>query len=151
MTHCARSYVASWIQPPCSLWATPLCHGHCQAVPSLHCKDVCPQGLQPNCALWYCATGGKSITTELSVGFQFHLPYLTRDGSQTSLLIATRLHVTVNIIVGLLFIQATQVIIDLSNNVANLCAIDAPPSPLNTAAQQCKTQPSRRVRIAMST
>jgi hypothetical protein len=33
-----------------------------------------------------------------------HLPYLTRDGQATSILIATGPHVTVNTIVGLPFI-----------------------------------------------
>jgi hypothetical protein len=64
------------------------------------------------------------------VGFQFHLPYLTTDGSPTSILIATGPHVTVNVIVGLPFIQATQAIIDLSDNVADLRAIDHPPFPI---------------------
>ncbi len=40
--------------------------------------------------------GGEPITTDLTVGFQFHLPYLTRDGQATSILIATGPHVTVN-------------------------------------------------------
>jgi hypothetical protein len=44
--------------------------------------------------------GGELITTELTVGFQFHLPYLTKDGNTTSILIATGPHVTVNMIAG---------------------------------------------------
>ena len=74
--------------------------------------------------------GGESITTELTVGFKFHLSYFTMVGSQTRLLIATGPHVTVNTIVGLPFIEATQAIINLSDNVANLQAIDAPPFPI---------------------
>ena len=74
--------------------------------------------------------GGESVTTELSVGFQFHLPYLTREGKPTSILIATGPHVTVNLIVGLPFIQATRGIIDFSDNVADLRALDAPPFPI---------------------
>ena len=74
--------------------------------------------------------GGESITTELTVGFQFHLSYLTKDGDTTSILIATGPHVTVNTIVGLPFIQATCAAIDLSDNVVELCAFDAPPFPL---------------------
>jgi hypothetical protein len=70
---------------------------------------------------------GESITTELMAGFQFHLPYLTKDGSPTSIFIATGPHVTVNTIVGLPFIQATQAIIDLSDNIADLRMINAPP------------------------
>jgi hypothetical protein len=74
--------------------------------------------------------GGESITTELTVGFQFHLPYLTKDGITTSILIATGPHVTVNAIIGLPFIQATRAVIDLTDNVAELRALDAPPFPL---------------------
>ena len=64
------------------------------------------------------------------VGFQFNLPYLTKDGDTTSLLIATGPHVTVNAIIGLPFIQATRAVIDLADNVAELRALDAPPFPL---------------------
>jgi hypothetical protein len=74
--------------------------------------------------------GGDSVTTELTVGFQFHLPYLMKEGNPTSILIATGPHVTVNMIVGLPFIQATRAVIDLSNNVAELRALDTPPFPL---------------------
>jgi hypothetical protein len=74
--------------------------------------------------------GGKSVTTKLTGGFQFHLPYLTKEGDPTSILIATGPHVTVNMIVGLPFIQATRAIIDLLDNVAELQALNAPPFPL---------------------
>jgi hypothetical protein len=74
--------------------------------------------------------GGKSVNTELTVGFQFNLPYLMRDRSSTSIIITMGPHGTVNTIVGLPFIQATWVIIDLSDNVADLHAVDAPPFPL---------------------
>ena len=47
-----------------------------------------------------------------------------------SIVIATGPLVTVNTIVGLPFIQAIQAIIDLSDNVADLCAFDAPPFPI---------------------
>ncbi len=67
---------------------------------------------------------------DLTVGFQFHLPYLTCNGQATSILIATGPHVTVNTIVGLPFIQATCMIINLANNVADMPALDASPFPL---------------------
>jgi hypothetical protein len=66
----------------------------------------------------------------LSVGFQFHLPYLTHAGQPTSILIATGPHVMVNLIVGLPFIQATGMILDLVDNVANLKSLDCPPFPI---------------------
>ena len=84
-----------------------------------HCiaKIFVPQDYNPIVLSGIVQRGGESITTELTVGFQFHLPYVTRDGDTTSLLIATGPHVTVNMIVGLPFIQATHAVIDLSDNV----------------------------------
>jgi hypothetical protein len=73
---------------------------------------------------------GESVATELTVGFQFHLPYLTREGQATSILIATGPQVAVNVIVGLPFIQATKMIINASNRVVDMHALDTPPFPL---------------------
>jgi hypothetical protein len=97
-----------------------------------HCvaKIFMPEDYNPIALSGIVQQGGESITTELMVGFQFHLPYLTKDRSPTSIVIATGPHKTVNTIVGLPFIQATQAINDLSDNVANLRAIDAPPFPI---------------------
>ena len=57
------------------------------------------------------------ITTELSVGFKVHLPYLTKDGNETSLLVAAGPNVAVNLILGLPFIKATGMIADFVHNV----------------------------------
>jgi hypothetical protein len=93
-------------------------------------KIFVPEDYNPIVLSGIVQRGGESVTTELTVGFQFHLPYLTTDGSQTSILIATGPHVTVNIIIGLPFIQATRAIIDLSDDVADLRAINHPPFPI---------------------
>jgi len=97
-----------------------------------HCvaKIYVPQDYNPIVLSGIVQRGGESITTELTVGFQFHLPYLTREGDTTSILIATGPHVTVNTIVGLPFIQATRAVIDLSDNVVELRVFDFPPFPL---------------------
>jgi hypothetical protein len=97
-----------------------------------HCiaKLYAPKDYNPIVLSGIVQRGGESITTDLTVGFQFHLPYLTRDGQATSILIATGPHITVNTIVGLPFIQATRMIIDLSDNVADMRALDASPFPL---------------------
>jgi hypothetical protein len=97
-----------------------------------HCvaKIFMPEDYNPIVLSGIVQQGGKSVTTELTVGFQYHLPYLTKDRSPTSIVIATRPHMTVNTIVGLPFIQAIQAIIDLSDNLADLHAIDAPPFPI---------------------
>ena len=49
----------------------------------------------------------KTVTTELEVGFQFHLSYKTTAKEDASLLIATGPHVSVNTILGLPFMQGT--------------------------------------------
>jgi hypothetical protein len=57
------------------------------------------------------------VTTELSIGFEIFLLYLTKDGNETSLLIAAGPDVTVNLILGLPFIKATRMIADFVDNV----------------------------------
>ena len=61
-----------------------------------------------------------AVTTNLEVGWQFHLPYKTKGGNDTSFVIATGPHISVNVILGLPFMQGTGMIIDLVDNVAEL-------------------------------
>jgi len=68
-----------------------------------------------------------AVTTKLEVGWQFHLPYKTKGGDNTSFAIATGPHVSVNTIIGFLFIRATGMIIDLVNNVAECKHLKYPP------------------------
>jgi hypothetical protein len=115
--------------------AVAKCYPHCIA------KIYVPKDYNPIVLSGIVQRGGDSLTTELTVGFQFHLPYLTKESNPTSILIATGPQVTVNMIVGLPFIQATRAVKDLSDNVAELLALDAPPPPpLNTVAQRCMFQ-----------
>jgi hypothetical protein len=62
------------------------------------------------------SSNDEPIMTELPVGFEIHLPYLTKDGSKTSLLIAASPDVAVNLILGLPCIKATGMIGDFVNN-----------------------------------
>jgi hypothetical protein len=73
---------------------------------------------------------GKVTTTELPMAFTFHLPYRMLDGAPTSLTIACGPHVAVNVILGLPFIKATQMVIDAFENVAECRLLDHPPFPL---------------------
>jgi hypothetical protein len=57
------------------------------------------------------------ITTKLNVGFDIHLPNTTKDGYNTSLLVAAGPNVAVNLILGLPFIKATSMIADFVDNV----------------------------------
>ncbi len=73
----------------------------------------------------------KAVTMELEVGFQFHLPYKTTDGDESSLMIAMGPHVSVNTIFGLPFMQGTGMIRDLVNNLAECKYLDCPPFPID--------------------
>jgi hypothetical protein len=71
------------------------------------------------------------ITTKLSVGFELHLPYVTKDGDDTSLLIAAGPDVAVNLILGLPFIKATGIIADFIDNVFEAKHLICDPFPIN--------------------
>ncbi len=72
----------------------------------------------------------QAITTELSVAFQFYLPHLTCDGQSTSIMIATGSQVSVNSIIGLLFITVTGMIIDTVDNVVKAKHLVCEPFPI---------------------
>jgi hypothetical protein len=97
-----------------------------------HClaKLYVPEDYNPIILLGIVQLGSECITTKLTVGYQSHLPYLTRSGQPTSILIATGPHVTVNLIVGLPFIQATDIILDMTDHIAELKTLDAQPFPI---------------------
>jgi len=84
---------------------------------------------------------GASVTTDLSVAFRFHLPYLTREGTPTSFLVATGRDVTVNAILGLPFIQQTKMVIDAADMVAELKALDTPPFQIDFRTAMCAVPP----------
>jgi hypothetical protein len=73
----------------------------------------------------------EAVTTELEVGFQFHLPYKTTAGEETSFLIATGPYVSVNTILGLPFMQGMRMILDLVHNLAECKYLDCPAFPID--------------------
>jgi len=73
----------------------------------------------------------EPITTELPVGFEIHLPYLTKDGSETSLLVAAGPDVAVNLILGLPFIKATGMIGNFVDNVCQAKHLLCEPFPID--------------------
>ncbi len=77
------------------------------------------------------STNDKPITMELSVGFEVHLPYLTKDSSETSLLVAVGPDVAVNLILDLPFIKATGMIGNFVNNVCQVKHLLCNPFPIN--------------------
>jgi hypothetical protein len=80
---------------------------------------------------------GASVTTKLTVSFQFHMPYLTHKGHRTTLSVATGPDVTANTILGLPFIQQTRMIIDVADQVANLRALNVPPFNIDYCCAMC--------------
>jgi hypothetical protein len=72
-----------------------------------------------------------AVMTKLEVGFQFHLPYKTKDGGGALFVIATGPRVSVNTILGLPFVVAMGMIIAFVNNVADCRYLDRPPFPID--------------------
>jgi hypothetical protein len=71
------------------------------------------------------------VMTKLEVGFLFHLPYRTREGDTSSLLVATGSNVSVNTILGCPFMEATGMILDLVDRVVDCKYLDCPPFPVD--------------------
>jgi hypothetical protein len=71
------------------------------------------------------------VMTKLEVGFLFHLPYRTREGNTASLMVATGPNVSVNTIIGLPFMKAMGMILDLVDKVVDCRYLDCPPFPVN--------------------
>ncbi len=77
------------------------------------------------------SSAAAPITTELSVGFKIHLPYVTKDGNDTSLLVAAGPDVAVDLILGLPFIKATGMIVDFIDNVCDAKHLICDPFPID--------------------
>jgi len=94
-----------------------------------HClaKLLTPEDYAPIVLSGIVQANDAAVTTELEVGFQFHLPYRTSGGDSSSLLVATGPNVSVNTIIGLPFIKATGMILDFVDDVAECKHLDCPP------------------------
>ncbi len=69
--------------------------------------------------------------TDLPVDLQLHLPYLTKDGSATSFVVATGPQVRVNTVLGLSLIKASGIIINFINKIVEAKHLDCPPFPIH--------------------
>jgi hypothetical protein len=67
-----------------------------------HCvaKVFAPQDYAPIILLGIIQSHQEAITTKLEVGFQFHLPYKTKECDESSLMIVTGPNVSINTILG---------------------------------------------------
>ena len=76
------------------------------------------------------------VTTSLPVAFLFNLDYFTKEGQPAQLMVAAGPDVSVNLILGNTFIQATNMVIDYGDNVIECRAFDCPPFPAEFRAAQ---------------
>ncbi len=98
-----------------------------------HCvaKIFTPDDYMPIFLSGIVQSNAESVTTELKVGFLFHLPYKTTDGDSASLMIATGPNISVNTIIGLPFMKASNMILDLADKVLECKYFDCPPFPVD--------------------
>jgi hypothetical protein len=75
--------------------------------PHIVTKIFAPQDYAPIILSGMDQSNQEAVTTNLEVGFQFHLPYKTKEGDDSSLIIATGPNVSINTINGLPFMQGT--------------------------------------------
>jgi hypothetical protein len=98
--------------------------------PHIVAKIFAPQDYAPIILSGIVQSNQEAVTTNLEVGFQLHLPYKTKEGDDSSLMIATGPNVSVNTIIGLPFMQGTGMILDLVDNLAECKHLDCPPFPI---------------------
>ena len=72
-----------------------------------------------------------AVTTNLEVGWQFHLPYKTTSGEEAMFVVAIGPHISVNTILGIPFQKATDAIINLVNNRVECKYLDCIPFTIN--------------------
>jgi hypothetical protein len=94
-----------------------------------HCvaKMYTPDDYAPIVLSGIVQSNEESVTTELEVGFLFHFPYKTWEGDTASLMVATGPNISVNTIIGLPFMKATGMILDLVDEVVDCRYLHCPP------------------------
>jgi hypothetical protein len=105
--------------------AVAKCFPHCIA------KIFTPDDYVPIVPSGIIQSNAESVNTELKVGFLFHLPYKTTDGNSASLMIATGPNISVNTNIGLPFMKASGMILDLVEEVMECKYLDCPPFPVD--------------------
>ncbi len=98
-----------------------------------HCvaKIFLPKDYSPIILSGIVQDDSRAITTDLAMAFQFHLPYPTKDGRQTSFIVATGPQVSANTVLGLTLITATSMIINTVDNVMEAKHCNCPPFRIN--------------------
>jgi hypothetical protein len=101
------------------------CFPHCIA------KMYTPDNYAPIVLSGIVQSNEESVTTELEVGFLFHLPFRTWEGNTVSLMVATGPNISINTIIGLPFMKATGMILDLVDKVVDCRYLACPPFPVD--------------------
>jgi len=96
------------------------CYPHCVL------KIFTPKDHVPIVLSGIVSSDAALVTTELAVGFLFHLPNRTREGNTASLMIATGPNVLVNIIISLPLMKVTGMIMDLVDEVVECKYLECP-------------------------
>jgi hypothetical protein len=104
--------------------------------PQCIAKIFLPEDYSPTILSGTAQNNADAITTALVIAFQFHLPYLTKDESTTSFVIANGPQVSINAVLGLLLIIAMGMIINFVDEVVEAKCLDCPPLKIDFAAQQ---------------
>ena len=71
-----------------------------------------------------------NYSTSLPCVVEFHMPYITAAGSPTSLKIACGKQVGVNALIGMSFMTAAKLVVDLNDNVVESKLLNCEPFPL---------------------
>jgi hypothetical protein len=79
-------------------------------------------------------TEATRFATNLPAVVEFHLPYLTHNGSPTSIKFAVGEDVSVNCLLGMSFISTARLIIDAHDNVVESKLLDTPPFEIDFRA-----------------
>jgi hypothetical protein len=98
--------------------------------PHIVAKIFAPQDYPPIILSGIVQSNQEAVTTNLEVGFQFHLPYKTKEGNDSSLMIATGPNISINTIIGLPFMQGTGMILNLVDNLAECKHLNCHPFPI---------------------
>lgn len=69
----------------------------------------------------------RNIMTNLPVIVEFHMPYLTEEGTPTSIKFAVGDNIGVNCLLGISFISAAKLVIDTNDNVVDSKLLDVSP------------------------
>jgi hypothetical protein len=98
-----------------------------------HCiaKMYTPDDYAPIVLSGIVQSNEELVMTELEGGFLFHLPYRTWEGNIASLMVAMGSNISVNTIIGLPFMKATGMILDLVDEVVDCMYLDFPPFPVD--------------------